>query len=113
MQEQHWLDLRSRVKSAIDELIQLGLCKPQLKNPQTMEWAVDWILNPDDMESNWQHWEVYRLDDDGNETKLTGGLPRHLAERWMADFVQNASAHSYWIQPEAPTTERYPSAELS
>ncbi len=48
-------------------------------------------------------WWVKRLDDNGNEFVMQGGLTRTQAERLAADYQARGHKQSYWPERMAPT----------
>lgn len=107
MLEHHYSEFRHRIKSAIEDLIYLGLCKPQLNHSQSLEKTLDWIMTLPQTEQSLKRWEVWRMDDNGNQFKILAGLNREEAEQAVARYEAKGHKQTYWMQAEG--SNKFPS----
>lgn len=102
MNDPHWLSAKDQLQSAIEELIQQGICKPQLNSPKNLGRTLDLIANASETSMGQGFWEIRRMDDNGTEFKLIGRLTRAQAEKSVAEYEARGLKQAYWAQPEAP-----------
>lgn len=102
MRDPHWLTAKSQLQSAIEELIQQGVCKPTLNRPKMVDRALDKIATESESSSGHGFWEVRRMDENGVEFKLLGRLTRAQAEKSVLEYESRGLKQSYWAQPEEP-----------